>query len=102
MGEVYRARYTKLHRDVALKFLPVQLAADPDRLSRFRREAQILAALNRPDIAQIYGLEEANGAYCIAMELVVEGITVSPGFNYERAPRQDVFLKRSAGKNLFR
>jgi eukaryotic-like serine/threonine-protein kinase len=70
MGEVYRARDTKLHRDVALKFLPVHLAMDPDRLSRFRREAQILAALNRPNIAQIYGLEESNGTYCIAMELV--------------------------------
>jgi eukaryotic-like serine/threonine-protein kinase len=70
MGEVYRARDTKLHRDVALKFLPNHLAMDPDRLSRFKREAQILAALNRPNIAQIYGLEESNGTYCIAMELV--------------------------------
>jgi eukaryotic-like serine/threonine-protein kinase len=76
MGHVYRARDTKLYRDVALKFLPPHLAMDADRLSRFRREAQTLAALNRPDIAQIYGLEESNGTYCIAMELV-EGETVA-------------------------
>src|SRR5215467_3154477 len=76
MGEVYRARDTKLHRDVALKFLPVHLATDPDHLSRFRREAQLLAALNHPNIAQIHGLEESTGMCCIAMELV-EGETLA-------------------------
>ena len=58
MGEVYRARDTKLNRDVALKILPHAFAADPDRLARFHREAQVLAALNRPNIAAIYGFEE--------------------------------------------
>src|SRR5215831_10979276 len=76
MGDVYRARDTKLHRDAALKFLPVHLAADPDRLSRFRREAQILAALNHSHIAQIYGLEQSDSTYYIAMELV-EGETLA-------------------------
>ena len=70
MGDVYRARDTKLHREVALKVLPVHLATDPDRLSRLRREAQLLAALNHPSIAQIYGLEESDSMHCIAMELV--------------------------------
>ena len=58
MGEVYRARDTKLNRDVALKILPHAFAADPDRLARFHREAQVLAALNHPNIAAIYGFEE--------------------------------------------
>ena len=58
MGEVYRAREMKLNRDVALKILPELFAADPDRLARFKREAQVLASLNHPNIAAIYGLEE--------------------------------------------
>jgi serine/threonine-protein kinase len=62
MGEVYRARDTKLNRDVALKVLPAAFAADPDRLVRFRREAQLLAALNHPRIAAIYGIEEGPAA----------------------------------------
>jgi eukaryotic-like serine/threonine-protein kinase len=61
MGEVYRARDTKLGRDVAVKILPVSFTGDPERVARFRREAQILASLNHPHIAQIYGLDEANG-----------------------------------------
>ena len=61
MGEVYRARDTKLNRDVALKILPDRLARDPDRLARFHREAQVLAALNHPNIAHIYGLEDSDG-----------------------------------------
>src|SRR5262249_53691355 len=59
MGEVYRARDTKLNRDVAIKVLPDLLAADPERLVRFEREAQLLAALNHPHIAQIYGFEDS-------------------------------------------
>ncbi len=59
MGEVYRARDTKLDRDVALKILPESFAADPDRLMRFEREAKTLASLNHPHIAQIYGMEES-------------------------------------------
>ena len=58
MGEVYRARDSKLGRDVALKILPAAFAGDPDRLARFEREARMLASLNHPLIAQIYGLEE--------------------------------------------
>jgi eukaryotic-like serine/threonine-protein kinase len=70
MGEVYRARDSKLHRDVALKVLPADVANDADRLARFRREAQLLAALNHPNIAHVYGLEEADGATALVMELV--------------------------------
>jgi len=58
MGEVYRARDTRLQRDVALKVLPADLAGDCDRLARLQREAQVLACLNHPNIAAIYGLEE--------------------------------------------
>ena len=57
MGEVYLARDTRLNRDIALKILPDAYAADPDRLARFTREAQLLASLNHPNIAAIYGLE---------------------------------------------
>jgi serine/threonine protein kinase len=57
MGEVYRARDTMLHRDVALKVLPDSVASDPERLARFRREAQLLASLNHPNIAQVFGLD---------------------------------------------
>jgi serine/threonine-protein kinase len=62
MGQVYRARDTKLNRDVALKVLPDIFAGDPDRLARFTREAQTLASLNHPNIAHIHGLEESNSA----------------------------------------
>jgi Tol biopolymer transport system component len=70
MGEVYRARDTKLNRDVALKILPPLVANDPDRLARFRREAQVLASLNDPHIAQIYGFEDSGGTHTLVMELV--------------------------------
>src|SRR3954470_22418669 len=70
MGEVYRARDTKLNRDVALKVLPDSFASDPERLLRFTREAQTLAALNHPHIAAIYGLEETGGVSALVMELV--------------------------------
>src|SRR5215510_2509637 len=76
MGVVFRARDTKLQRDVALKLLPDHFATDADRLSRFQREAQLLASLNHPNIAQIYGLEDASGTGCIVMELV-EGETIA-------------------------
>ncbi len=59
MGEVYRARDSKLGREVALKVLPAAVPQDPDRVARFAREAQVLAALNHPNIAAIYGIEEA-------------------------------------------
>jgi Tol biopolymer transport system component len=76
MGEVCRARDTKLNREVALKVLPDAFAADPDRMSRFQREAQLLAALNHPNIAAIYGLEDAGPQPAIVMELV-EGRTLA-------------------------
>src|SRR5438094_7296012 len=74
MGEVYRARDTQLQRDVALKLLPEIFASDAERLARFQREAQVLAALNHPNIAHIYGLEGSGASRCIVMELV-EGDT---------------------------
>src|SRR5215831_739127 len=76
MGVVFRAHDTKLQRDVALKLLPENFAKEPERLSRFQREAQLLASLNHPNIAHIYGLEEVEGSGCIVMELV-EGETIS-------------------------
>ena len=76
MGEVYRARDTKLGRDVAIKILPASFALDPDRLARFEREARLLASLNHPHIAQIYAVEEADGVGAIVMELV-EGETLA-------------------------
>jgi serine/threonine protein kinase len=70
MGEVYRAKDTKLGRDIALKILPVSFTNDPERVARFRREAQVLASLNHAHIAQIHGLEEANGTQFLVLELV--------------------------------
>jgi len=70
MGEVYRAKDTKLGRDVALKILPASFTNDPERVARFRREAQVLASLNHPHIAQIHGLEEVDGAQFLVLEFV--------------------------------
>jgi serine/threonine protein kinase len=70
MGEVYQARDTKLNRDVALKVLPENLAGDPERMARFRREAQVLASLNHSNIAAIYGIEDAGNTPALIMELV--------------------------------
>lgn len=70
MGEVYRAHDTRLGRDVALKILPASFAADPDRRARFEREARALAALNHPNIAHIYAVEDVAGTPGLAMELV--------------------------------
>jgi serine/threonine protein kinase len=70
MGEVYRATDTRLKRQVAIKILPATLAADADRLARFQREAEVLASLNHPHIAAIYGLEESAGTIALVMELV--------------------------------
>src|SRR4051812_37154542 len=80
MGEVWRATDTKLGRDVAIKVLPEAFAQDPDRLARFTREAQVLASLNHPNIAAIYGVEER----ALVMELV-EGATLSGPLSVERA-----------------
>src|SRR5579863_1296879 len=70
MGEVYRAHDTKLGRDVAIKVLPEAFAHDADRLSRFQREAKMLASLNHPNIATIHGLEQSGGTSYLVMELV--------------------------------
>src|SRR5881394_568121 len=70
MGEVYRARDAKLNRDVALKILPEVFTSDADRLVRFRREAQVLASLNQPNIAAIYGFEDSGSTHALVMELV--------------------------------
>ena len=76
MGEVYRARDTELNRDVALKVLPESFVLDPDRVARFKREAQVLASLNHPNIAAIYGFEESDGVQALVLELV-EGPTLA-------------------------
>jgi serine/threonine protein kinase len=76
MGVVYQATDTKLKRDVAIKVLPESLATDAERLARFQREAEVLASLNHPNIAQIHGLEDADGTMALVMELV-EGPTLA-------------------------
>jgi serine/threonine protein kinase len=70
MGEVYRARDTKLERTVAIKILPEAFAADTERIARFQREARTLASLNHQNIAHIHGLEESDGVRALVMELV--------------------------------
>src|SRR5437868_1801686 len=74
MGEVYRARDTQLNREVAIKILPDAFASDPGRVARFKREAQLVASLNHPNIAAIYGFEES--AHALVLELV-EGPTLA-------------------------
>ena len=76
MGQVWQATDTQLNRQVALKILPDAFASDPDRLARFTREAQILASLNHPNIAAIFGIEEAEGTRALVLELV-EGPTLA-------------------------
>ena len=76
MGEVYRARDTKLDREVAIKVLPEQFVSDPERVARFQREAKTLASLNHPHIGGIYGLEDADGVHALVLELV-EGPTLA-------------------------
>jgi len=88
MGEVYRARDRKLGRDVALKLLPQTFMADPTRLARFYREAQVLASLNHPHIAQIHGLEEEQGTCFLVLELV-EGATLAERLKQGPLPLDD-------------
>jgi serine/threonine protein kinase len=76
MGEVYRARDSKLNRDVAIKVLPASVGQDPERLARFKREAQVLASLNHPNIAHIHGFEDGGDTHALVMELV-EGPTLA-------------------------
>ncbi len=88
MGEVYRARDTKLGRDVALKVLPAAFAQDAERMARFQREAQVLASLNHTNIAAIYGLEESGGVRALVMELV-EGPTLAKRLGSGAIPLDD-------------
>jgi eukaryotic-like serine/threonine-protein kinase len=88
MGEVYKARDTKLGREVALKILPDSFTHDPERVARFRREAQVLAALNHPNIAQIHGLDEANGTQFLVLELV-DGETLADRLKHGALPLDD-------------
>ncbi len=99
MGEVYKARDTKLGRDVALKVLPQAVAMLPDRLARFRREAQLLAALNHPNIAQVYGLEEAaDGTLALVMELV-DGVTLAEVISDSDLTQNDSASSRLSGRD---
>lgn len=99
MGEVYRARDTKLQREVALKFLPPDFALDADRLQRFEREARLLAALSHPNVATIHGFEQAEDLHFLVMELI-EGEDLSERLNRERirtADALDIARKIAAG-----
>ncbi len=89
MGEVYRATDSKLNREVALKILPEAFAQDAQRMARFSREAQVLASLNHPNIAHIYGLEESGAVRALAMELV-EGLTLAERIAAGPVPLEEV------------
>src|SRR6266852_5910142 len=91
MGQVLRATDTKLKRQVAIKILPPSLAADQDRLARFQREAEVLASLNHPNIAAIYGLEESAGITALVMELV-EGDDLSQRIARGAIPLDEALL----------
>src|SRR5687768_17007639 len=88
MGEVYRARDTKLNRTVALKVLPERVADDPERLTRLKREAQTLASINHPGIAAIYGFEDAGSAHALVLELV-EGHTLEERIAQSAIPLEE-------------
>ena len=98
MGEVYRATDTRLKRDVAIKVLPEGFATDPERLARFQREAELLATLNHPNIAAIYGLEKTDGVTAIVLELV-EGETIAEKLGQEGQKGQEG-LERREGRRL--
>ena len=85
MGEVWKARDTKLGRDVALKILPTAFASDPDRMARFEREARVLASLDHPNIAAIYGIEESEGVRALVLALV-DGPTLADRIAAGRIP----------------
>jgi eukaryotic-like serine/threonine-protein kinase len=90
MGEVYRARDTKLQRDVALKILPDAFTQDGERIARFRREAQVLASLNQPNIAAIYGFEDSSSTHALVLELV-EGPTLADRIATGPLPLDEAF-----------
>src|SRR5262245_61362728 len=88
MGEVYRARDTKLRRDIAIKVLPASFALDADRLQRFEREAQLLATLNHPHIGTIYGFQEADCLCALALELI-DGPTLADRLQSSALPVEE-------------
>src|SRR5436309_6659905 len=88
MGEVYRARDTKLKREVAIKILPEEFGRDADRVSRFQREAEVLASLNHPNIAAIYDVEEAEASRFLVLEFV-EGETLAERIGRGPIPIED-------------
>jgi serine/threonine protein kinase len=88
MGEVYKAKDQKLDRDVAIKVLPEEFAKDADRVARFQREAKLLASLNHPNIASIYGLEESDGTHFPVLELI-EGDTPADRFKRGAIPVEE-------------
>jgi len=90
MGEVWRAHNSKLKRDVAIKVLPTEFVADPERLARFEREARLLAQLNHPNIAQIYGMETSGESHALVMELV-EGPTLADRLEKGAYPLDEAF-----------
>ena len=91
MGEVYRARDTRLGRDVAIKVLPDAFSNDADRLARFKREAQVLASLNHPNIAGIHGLEESQNGSALVLELV-DGPTLADRIAHGPIPLDEALL----------
>jgi serine/threonine-protein kinase len=91
MGDVYQATDLKLGRSVAIKLLPAEFASDAERLSRFRREAQVLASLNHPNVAHIYGIEESGETRCIVMELV-DGETLQARLKQGPVPVEDALV----------
>jgi Tol biopolymer transport system component/aminoglycoside phosphotransferase (APT) family kinase protein len=88
MGEVYRARDVRLNREVALKLIPDSVASDPERIARFTREAQTLAAVNHPNIAHVYGIEEQGGVRALVME-IVDGVDLRVRLAVGRLPYRD-------------
>lgn len=88
MGEVYRARDSKLKRDVAIKILPDEFARDPERVSRFQREAEVVASLNHPNVAAIYDLQDQSGCRFLILELV-EGETLAGPIAHGPIPVED-------------
>ncbi len=97
MGEVYRAADTNLKRQVAIKVLPEAVAQDVDRLARFQREAEVLATLNHPNIAAIYGLERTDGQTALVMELV-EGPTLADRIEQGAIPLDEALPMRKADR----
>jgi len=96
MGEVYRARDTKLGREVAIKVVPEAFALDADRVARFEREAKVLASLNHPHIAALYGMEMVDGRHLLIMELV-EGATLAERIAQVTSHKAQIAKHKSQG-----